>query len=211
MSMDEIKAKAQELAALIAARPGVHEQIEALNEARAILHEVSPLKHHPVDFVKWQQSEDVEGNEYNPNAVAPPEMRLLIHSIEEDGYTMGIVGFHDEDGIKIVDGFHRRKAERTSASIHKSTYGYIPLSFIRPEKRGLSDRMASTIRHNRARGTHDIDLMVRIVTELTEAGMGNEWIMKHIGMDADELLRLKQVSGLAALFKDRPYSRAWRD
>lgn len=201
--------KAKELAELISVIPDQDEKIKALNQARAILHEVSPLRHHPVDYVHWRKSEDVEANEYNPNAVAPPEMKLLIRSIEEDGYTMPIVTFPDEDTIRIVDGFHRRKAERTSASIHDSTMGYIPVSTIRFGKRGSSDRMASTIRHNRARGTHSVDLMVNIVAELTEAGMGNDWIMKHIGMDADELLRLKQISGLAALFKDRAYSRAW--
>lgn len=208
--MDEnILKLAQDLAQAIDEIADVDEKIQALNQARGILHEVSPLNHHPVDFVQWQKSEDVEGNEYNPNAVAPPEMKLLIRSIEEDGYTMPIVTFPDTDTIKIVDGFHRRKAERTNAAIHESTLGYIPVSTIRPEKRGISDRMASTIRHNRARGTHSIDLMVNIVAELTEAGMGNDWIMKHIGMDADELLRLKQISGLAALFRDREYSRAW--
>jgi len=201
--------KAKELAQMIAGIEDVEGKINALNQVRSILHEVSPLKHHPVDYVHWRKSEDVEANEYNPNAVAPPEMKLLFRSIEEDGYTMPIVTFPDMDTIRIVDGFHRRKAERTSAAIHKSTFGYIPLSTIRAEKRGVSDRMASTIRHNRARGTHSIDLMVNIVAELTEAGMGNDWIMKNIGMDADELLRLKQISGLAALFKDRAYSRAW--
>ena len=207
--MDEILSKAQELARMIEGIPDVDERIEALNKVRGVLHEVSPLRHHPVDFVQWQKSEGVEANEYNPNAVAPPEMRLLIRSIEEDGYTMPIVTFPDADVIRIVDGFHRRKAERTSSHIHKSTLGYIPVSTIRPEKRTISDRMASTIRHNRARGTHSVDLMVNIVAELTEAGMGDDWIVKHIGMDADELLRLKQISGLASLFKDRPYSRSW--
>lgn len=207
--MDEIIEKANELASLLEAIPDRGAKIDALNQVRAILHQVSPLKHHPVDYVHWQKSEDVEGNEYNPNAVAPPEMKLLIRSIEEDGYTMPIVTFPDTETIRIVDGFHRRKAERTSRPIHESTFGYIPVSTIRPEKRQVSDRMASTIRHNRARGTHSVDLMVNIVAELTEAGMGNAWIMKNIGMDADELLRLKQVSGLAALFKDRAYSRAW--
>lgn len=200
---------AQELAREIARIEDLDQKVQALNEARYTLHQVSPLRHHPVDYVHWQKSEDVEGNEYNPNAVAPPEMRLLIRSVEEDGYTMPIVSFPDADNIKIVDGFHRRKAERTSTKIHESTHGYIPLSMIRPEKRAISDRMASTIRHNRARGTHSIDLMVNIVAELTEAGMGNDWIMKNIGMDADELLRLKQVSGLAALFRDRDFSMAW--
>jgi ParB-like chromosome segregation protein Spo0J len=200
---------ANQLAQMIEAIPDVDGRIEALNHARGILHEVSPLKHHPVDYVHWEKSENVEGNEYNPNAVAPPEMKLLNRSIEEDGYTMPIVTFPDTDTIRIVDGFHRRKAERTNPQIHESTMGYIPTTTIRECKRSVSDRMASTIRHNRARGTHNIDLMVNIVAELTEAGMGNDWIMKNIGMDADELLRLKQISGLAALFKDRPYSRAW--
>lgn len=207
--MNDITSLAKQLAELIASIPDLDAKITAINNARAILHEVSPLKHHPVDYVHWQKSDDIEGNEYNPNAVAPPEMRLLLRSIEEDGYTMPIVTFPDKDVIRIVDGFHRRKAERTSAKIHESTMGYIPVSTIRESKREITDRMASTIRHNRARGTHNIDLMVNIVAELTEAGMGNEWIMKNIGMDADELLRLKQISGLAALFKDRAYSRAW--
>lgn len=211
MNNEELLDKARELAQMIAAIPDADQKIEALNQVRKILHEVSPLKHHPVDFVQWQKSEDVEANEYNPNAVAPPEMRLLIRSIEEDGFTMPIVTFPDADCIRIVDGFHRRKSERTSRKIHESTLGYIPISTIREEKRSITDRMASTIRHNRARGTHSIDLMVNIVAELTEAGMGNDWIMKNIGMDADELLRLKQISGLAALFKDRAYSRAWEE
>ncbi|NCB46977.1 chromosome partitioning protein ParB [bacterium] len=201
--------KIKEFAEFVKTINGDDEKIDLLNEARKILHEVSPLRHHPVDFVQWVKSESVEANEYNPNAVAPPEMKLLIKSIVEDGYTMPIVTFPDQENIKIVDGFHRRKSERISSEIHSSTMGYIPISTIREKQRDLSNRMASTIRHNRARGTHSIDLMVNIVAELTEAGMGDDWIMKHIGMDADELLRLKQVSGLAALFKDREYSKAW--
>ena len=206
---DMLLDKARELAGMIAEIQDVDVKIETLNQVRGILHEVSPLKNHPVDYVQWQKSEDIEANEYNPNEVAPPEMRLLIRSIEEDGFTMPIVTCPTDENIRIVDGFHRRKSERTSRRIHESTLGYIPISTIREEKRGLSDRMASTIRHNRARGTHNIDLMVNIVAELTESGMGDAWIMKNIGMDADELLRLKQISGLAALFKNRTYSRAW--
>jgi len=206
----DILEKANELANEIAAFQDDDEKIAALNEVRAILHKASPLKHHPVDLVQWVKSEYIEANEYNPNAVAPPEMRLLIRSIEEDGYTMPIVTFPDTDAIRIVDGFHRRKAERTSAPIHESTMGYLPISTIRDEKRAITDRMASTIRHNRARGTHSVDLMVNIVAELSEAGMGDAWIAKHIGMDADEILRLKQVSGLAALFKNHEYSKAWK-
>lgn len=207
--MEEILLKAQELADLIAGIPDIDGKIDALNQVREALHQVSPLKHHPVDFVQWRKEEEVEGNDYNPNAVAPPEMKLLVRSIIEDGYTMSMVGFPEGRIIRIVDGAHRRKAVQVSSQIHGSTFGYLPVSLIRPEKQSLSDRMASTIRHNRARGTHNVDLMVNIVAELTEAGMGNDWIMRNIGMGADELLRLKQVSGIAALFKGREYSHAW--
>jgi len=207
--METILKQANALAAAIETLADDDAKINALNQVREILHAVSPLKHHPVDCVQWVKSETIEGNAYNPNFVAPPEMKLLMRSIEEDGYTMPIVTFPDAETVRIVDGFHRRKAERTSSAIHASTRGYLPISTIRPEKRSVSDRMASTIRHNRARGTHNIDLMVDIVAELVESGMSNEWIMKHIGMDADELLRLKQISGLAALFKNHQYSHAW--
>lgn len=185
----------------------VDERIETLNYVRSELHSVSPLKHHPVDFVFWEKSENVEANEYNPNSVAPPEMKLLLKSILEDGYTMPIVSFK-ENGIKIVDGFHRRQTERTSKEVSKSTYGRIPLTNIRVSQKDESNRMASTIRHNRARGSHSIDLMVNIVGELTKAGMSDAWIMKNIGMDADEILRLKQISGLSELFKNKEFSRA---
>lgn len=207
--MENIKKIANDLAKLVSSLESADDKIDALNFIRRMLHDVSPLKHHPVDCVQWVKSDEVEGNEYNPNSVAPPEMKLLIRSIEEDGYTMPIVSFPDNETIKIVDGFHRRKSERTSEKISKSTFGRVPITTIRENKRDISDRMASTIRHNRARGTHNIDLMANIVSELTQAGMGDAWIMRHIGMDADELLRLKQVTGLAALFKDREFSKSW--
>lgn len=186
------------------------EKIDALNYVRTLLHEVSPLKHHPVDCVQWVRSEDIEANEYNPNAVAPPEMELLYKSILEDGYTMSIVTYKQPDGtIKIVDGFHRRQTERNNPDISMSTLGYIPLTFIRKSQEDTGNRMASTIRHNRARGTHNIDLMSNIVAELVEMGKGDPWICKHIGMSADELLRLKQITGLAALFNNKSFSKSW--
>jgi ParB-like chromosome segregation protein Spo0J len=152
--------------------------------------------------------EKVRANAYNPNAVAPPEMRLLELSIWEDGYTMPVVCYYvpEEDIYEIVDGYHRYTVLITSERIRKREQGMLPVVVI---DKDLTNRMASTIRHNRARGTHSIDLMVNIVAELREAGMGDEWIMKQIGMDADELLRLKQISGIAALFKDREFSPAW--
>ena len=185
------------------------EKIEMLNYARAELHQVSPLKHHPVDFVRWEKSDNVEVNEYNPNAVAPPEMQLLYESILNDGYTMPIVSFKEEHHFKIVDGFHRRETERRNKDISESTLGYIPLSTIRNTQADTSNRMASTIRHNRARGSHNIELMSQIVSELVEMGKGDAWICKHVGMSVDELLRLKQITGLASLFQNKSFSDSW--
>lgn len=188
----------------------VDEKIDTLNYIKVMLAEVSPLNHHPVDCVQWVKSSSIEANEYNPNAVAPPEMELLYKSILEDGYTMSIVTFKQPDGtIKIVDGFHRRQIERNHDDIRDSTYGYVPLTFIRKSQEDTGNRMASTIRHNRARGTHNIELMSNIVAELVEMGKGDPWICKHIGMSADELLRLKQITGLAALFNNKSFSQSW--
>jgi ParB-like chromosome segregation protein Spo0J len=187
-------------------------QVQALNAVRRKLHEAGPFRDEPVDGVVWVRAEQIQANDYNPNRVAPPEMALLKRSIEVDGYTQPIVGFHDvRDGHShtVVDGFHRHAIGSATPAIAKRLHGYLPVAEIRASQTGESNRMASTIRHNRARGTHSIDLMVGVVGELVQAGMSNEWIIKNIGMDADELLRLKQISGIAALFKDREFSRAW--
>ena len=162
----------------------------------------------PVYNVRAVPIEKIRANAYNPNSVAPPEMRLLEKSIREDGYTMPIVCYYiaEEDIYEIVDGFHRYTVMRTCADIREREGGMLPVVTI---EKGIENRMASTIRHNRARGSHSIDLMVNIVAELVASGMSDEWIAKNIGMDADELLRLKQISGLAALFKDREFSKAW--
>lgn len=163
----------------------------------------------PVYGVKAVPIEKIQANAYNPNAVAPPEMKLLYQSIKEDGYTMPIVCYYleDKDKYEIVDGFHRYRTMLEHKDIYERENGRLPVVVI---DKDLSNRMASTIRHNRARGSHSIDLMVNIVAELTESGMSDAWIMKNIGMDADELLRLKQISGLAALFKDKDFSNAWK-
>jgi ParB-like chromosome segregation protein Spo0J len=195
-----------ELCQVIDDIPDTNAKIESLNYIRSMLHEVSPLKHHPVDFVAWERSENIEENDYNPNHVATPEMKLLHTSIEEDGFTMPIVTSPEEDSIRIVDGYHRRQSLLKSAKIAESTFGWLPITYIREVHRERSDRMATTIRHNRARGSHDIDLMSNIVKEMTEMGRSTEWIMKHVGMDRDEILRLKQITGLAALFADKEFS-----
>lgn len=162
----------------------------------------------PVYNVQAVPLEKIRANVYNPNAVAPPEMRLLEKSIREDGYTMPIVCYYlaDEDIYEIVDGFHRYTVMLNCKDIREREGCRLPVVTI---DKDVSNRMASTIRHNRARGTHNIDLMVNIVAELVQAGMSDQWISKNIGMDADELLRLKQVSGIAALFKDSYFSKAW--
>lgn len=152
--------------------------------------------------------EKIQANTYNPNHVAPPEMKLLYQSIKEDTYTMPIVCYYleDEDKYEIVDGYHRYTTMLKHKDIYDREGGCLPVSVI---DKPISDRMASTIRHNRARGEHSVDLMVNIVAELKDAGMTDHWIMKNIGMDADELLRLKQISGLASLFADEDYSNSW--
>ena len=160
----------------------------------------------PVWNIKAIPIEMIDANSYNPNHVAPPEMRLLYESIKEDGYTMPVVVYPKTDGrYEIVDGYHRYTVMLTHRDIYDRENGLLPCSII---DKDVSNRMASTIRHNRARGSHSIELMMNIVGELKKAGMSDAWIMKEIGMDADELLRYKQLSGLAELFRDKDYSQA---
>ncbi len=153
--------------------------------------------------------EKIEPNSYNPNAVAPPELKLLYDSIKEDGYTMPIVCYYnkDEDTFVIVDGFHRYRVMLEHKDIYEREGGKLPVSVI---NKPLDHRMASTIRHNRARGSHSVDLMSNIVKELHELGRSDAWISKHLGMDRDEILRLKQLTGLTALFKDIRFGSAWQ-
>ena len=153
--------------------------------------------------------EKIVPNTYNPNAVAPPEMKLLYDSIKEDGYTMPVVCYYDQesDSYIIVDGFHRYRVMLEYPDIRAREGGMLPVSVI---NKSIDNRMASTIRHNRARGSHDVDLMSNIVKELHELGRSDAWISKHLGMDRDEILRLKQITGLAALFKDIEFGQAWR-
>lgn len=162
----------------------------------------------PVYAVRAVPLEKVRSNSYNPNSVAPPEMVLLELSIWEDGFTMPVVCYYleAEDVYEIVDGFHRYTVLCTSDRVREREQGLLPVVVI---NRDVSNRMASTIRHNRARGSHSIELMSNIVAELVQAGMSDAWILKHIGMDREELLRLKQITGLAALFKDAAFSEAW--
>jgi ParB-like chromosome segregation protein Spo0J len=188
---------------------GDEDRMDAINQMRVELHEYSPMKDNPVDCVLWIPQDEIKSNSYNPNAVAPPEMSLLEKSISEDGYTQPVVVWQENDNhYEIIDGFHRSLVANTPA-IYGQVKGRLPVAITNQDRTRLSDRMASTIRHNRARGEHSIDLMQKIVADLVESGMSDLWIMKNIGMDVDELLRLKQLTGLAALFKDKEFSRSW--
>lgn len=186
----------------------LEQKIEVINEIRKKLHDKSPFKDHPVDCVLWEKKETVIGNDYNPNSVAPPEMRLLELSIQSEGYTMPIVtGTEIESGLtRVVDGFHRHTVGK-KPDISKKLHGYLPTSWVGAKPR--ETLMAATIRHNRARGKHGIEPMVDIVASMIAAGMRDEEVAKALGMDADELLRLKQNTGLPELFKNREYSKSW--
>lgn len=200
--------QAQEMARQIALLPE-DEAVDVLNAIKLALHEVSPHKEEPVDCVLWVKSEIVEGNSYNPNAVAPPEMKLLEISIDQDGYTQPIVAYPENGNYTVVDGFHRHRVGKESKKVQKRVKGYLPITVIRPDREAYEDRVAATIRHNRARGKHKIQAMSEIVQELARRNWTDTKISRELGMDADEVLRLKQISGLAEMFADREFSEAW--
>jgi ParB-like chromosome segregation protein Spo0J len=184
-------------------------RIQAINRIKLALHEVSPMRDEPVDCVLWVPSESVVANDYNPNAVAPPEMQLLELSITEDGYTQPIVTFAEENRREVVDGFHRHRVGRECKTVRDRVHGYLPVTTINEGREDRGDRIAATIRHNRARGKHKVEAMSDIVVELKRRNWSNEKIGKQLGMDPDEVLRLCQVSGLAEMFADREFSEAW--
>lgn len=184
-------------------------RIQAINEIKEYLKSISPFKGEPVDCVKWVPSELVYANDYNPNSVAPPEMELLHISIQEDGYTQPIVVYAHDGKYEVVDGFHRNRVGKECADIRERVQGYLPVVVINKDVEDKGQRIASTIRHNRARGKHQVDAMANIVLDLKRRNWSNEKIAKKLGMDADEVLRLSQVTGLAEMFKDRAFSQAW--
>lgn len=186
-----------------------HSLVSALNDVRQRLHEISPFKKEPVDFVRWVPQDMVTANDYNPNSVAPPEMELLRTSIDADGYTQPIVGNQEADKIVVVDGFHRHRVGKECESINKRIMGYLPVVQIRAEQVGVEHRMASTIRHNRARGKHKVEAMSDIVIELKRRNWSDEKIANQLGMDADEVLRLCQITGLQEAFSSEDFSQAW--
>lgn len=190
--------------ALIEAMP-MNEKVEALNDVRSQLHDISPFKDHPTDFTRWQKSEKVHANDYNPNKVAKPEMKLLADSIKMSGITMNVVAVHDQDaGVDIVvDGFHRKTIISGDDAI---SHGYVPISTV---GHSMDKRRAATIAHNRARGKHEVELMISMLNGALQDGESEVKIAKHWGMEAEEVLRLKREAGIGSHYAKQPHSKAW--
>jgi ParB-like chromosome segregation protein Spo0J len=189
----------------------LHEKVNAMNHIKETMHAISPFKTEPVDLIKWVPVEDVVSNDYNPNAVAPPEMELLRHSINHDGYTQPVVTWmsDEKDSREVIDGFHRSRVCREFQDVHNRVHGFLPVVTMRDDNLGKNDRVASTIRHNRARGKHKVDSMSDIVVDLKKRNWTDKRICKELGMDPDEVLRLCQVSGLVELFQDQEFTKSW--
>lgn len=185
------------------------ERILLINQIRKILHKYSPFCNEPVDFVQWIPQDRVFANDYNPNSVATPEMELLKISIENDGFTQPIVAYDEEEKVIVVDGFHRNRVGKEYKTVNERIKGYLPITIIRDSQKDLNNRIASTIRHNRARGKHSIEGMSNIVLELKRRNWSNKKIGKQLGMDPDEVLRLCQITGLSEMFKDDDFSQSW--
>jgi len=184
-------------------------KISAINRIRELISAHSPFASEPVDFVRWVPAELVCANDYNPNSVAPPEMELLRVSIMADGYTQPIVTMPEDGKYTVIDGFHRNRVGKECADVAGRVHGYLPVVKIKESQQGRNDRIASTIRHNRARGKHKVEAMSDIVIELKRRNWSDERISKELGMEADEVLRLCQITGLADVFADQEFSQAW--
>lgn len=184
-------------------------KVESLNYIRKELHNESPFKTEPTDLVLWVKKESVHANNYNPNSVAPTEMDLLKLSIEADGYTQPIVTMPKDETREVIDGFHRHLVGKNYEPIQNRIHGYLPVVTINTERESLENRMASTVRHNRARGKHKVESMSEIVVHLKKRKWSDQKIAKHLGMDEDEVLRLRQITGLSEAFLDREFSEAW--
>lgn len=187
----------------------LEQKVKAINQLKEELKRISPFANEPVDCVQWVKEELVIANDYNPNTVAPPEMELLHTSIQEDGYTQPIVVYQHDGIYEVVDGFHRNRVGKEYKDIHDRIHGYLPVTIINDDRHEKADRIASTIRHNRARGKHRVEAMSDIVIELKRRNWSDTKIAKELGMDADEVLRLTQITGLAEMFADKEFSEAW--
>lgn len=185
------------------------ERIKVINEIRQEIHEVSPFRAEPVDLVQWVAADDVQANDYNPNAVAPPEMELLRLSIMADGYTQPIVTNATDDARTVIDGFHRNRVGKECDDVRERVHGYLPVVQINGDRTDRGDQIAATIRHNRARGKHEVMKMADIVMELKRRNWSDKRVGKELGMEEDEVLRLTQITGIATAFADRDFSQAW--
>lgn len=185
------------------------EKVEAINALKQEIKKISPFVAEPVECVQWVKSDLVFANDYNPNSVAPPEMELLHTSIQEDGYTQPIVVWQHDGMYEVVDGFHRNRVGKEYEDIKERIHSYLPVVVINNDREDKGDRIASTIRHNRARGKHKVEAMSDIVLDLKKRNWSDAKIAKELGMDADEVLRLAQIQGLAEMFADREFSQAW--
>jgi ParB-like chromosome segregation protein Spo0J len=184
------------------------DRLTFINELRELIHELSPVKEQPVDNVVWLPIEKVQPNDYNPNSVAKVEMGLLYKSIKHDGYTQPVVTIYDEKEKKyiIVDGFHRYFTCKNNPDIYNRNFGTIPCVVL---KKDINERMSATVRHNRARGSHSVSGMSNMVFKMLENGWADEEICNNLGMEPEEILKLKHLTGFSKLFEDQEYQKAW--
>ncbi|EIG1236905.1 ParB-like nuclease domain-containing protein [Escherichia coli] len=185
------------------------ERIDAINKIKIELHRSSPFYAEPVDCVIWIKNNLIEANDYNPNVMAPSEKRLLIHSLLVDGFTQPVVTLAQKGKYTVIDGFHRQMLGKSTTKLEKKLKGYLPVTCIKHDNNFKAYSIASTIRHNRARGKHQIDALSDIVRDLSRMGWDDLRIGSELGMDTDEVLRLKQISGLTELFEEENFSPAW--
>jgi hypothetical protein len=184
----------------------ISQAIEVINELRAYIHELSPMKSEPCDFIKWVKVEQVSPNDYNPNSTAGKEMNLLYISIKEDGVTMPIVTIQDKENYIIVDGFHRYFTCKTMEDLKERMNSYLPVTVI---NKSLEERIAATVRHNRARGTHSVQGMSSLVFKMLQEGVSDDQICNKLGLDATELVKLKHITGYSKLYEDVEYGKSW--
>ncbi|MCL8071140.1 IbrB-like domain-containing protein [Klebsiella quasipneumoniae] len=188
----------------------VPEKIDAGNQIKTLLHQYGPFREEPVDCLQWVPADQIHANDYNPNHVAPPEKRLLYTSLMRTGFTHPLVTWRDEDKrYTLIDGFHRFSLTQQRKALRQRLHGYLPVVAVNHARQDKSQHIAATIRHNRARGQHQIQAMSSVVQELARLGWDDRKIAVELGMEADEVLRLKQISGLMEMFQEREFSTAW--
>lgn len=180
--------------------------VEIINDLRAFIHEFSPMKGEPCDLILWVKVEKVSPNDYNPNSTAGKEMNLLYISIKEDGVTMPIVTIQDGEGYTIVDGFHRYFTCKTMEDLKERMSGYLPITVI---NKSLEERIAATVRHNRARGSHSVQGMSNLVFKMLQESVSDDQICNKLGLDATELVKLKHITGYSKLYENAEYGKAW--